>query len=362
MSTPAATDSSPSDCVVPRKYLYPFALVTSLFALWGFANDITNPLVKAFKDIFLISNAQSSLVQTAFYGGYATMAIPAALVIRKLSFKSGIVIGLLLYSIGALLFIPASLSMQFNLFLIALYILTFGLAFLETSANPYILSMGPEQTATRRLNLAQAFNPMGSLIAMTVASQLILPSLQISDFRKEQMAAHSEYATMLPGVVDGQTVTPLETDNGFMSVSRKWTPGDKLTAELNFKLAATVQEGVLTSQRGQKGGEAQKWVAFHYGPVTLGQCIESAKEMAAYEPFAGMSDTAAVLAMFEKVPGKKIAFKVKGTDLTLVPYVDAMSRVVPLPQKAKTEGLSTSPRTKGNLPEASGGKCYYKMQ
>src|SRR5210317_1419141 len=102
--------------VVPRKYLYPFILVTSLFALWGFANDVTNPLVKAFREIFLISNAQSSLVQVAFYGGYATMAIPAALVIRKLSFKSGIIIGLALYALGALLTIPASLMMQFNIF------------------------------------------------------------------------------------------------------------------------------------------------------------------------------------------------------------------------------------------------------
>ena len=152
-------ESDGTDKVVPSKYLFPFILVTSLFALWGFANDITNPLVKAFKDIFQIDNAQSSWVQMAFYGGYATMAIPAALVLRKLSYKWGIVIGLLLYATGALLFIPASNYMQFNLFLIALYVLTFGLAFLETAANPYILSMGSPETATQRLNLAQAFNP-----------------------------------------------------------------------------------------------------------------------------------------------------------------------------------------------------------
>ena len=159
-----------ADQVVPSRYVYPFILVTTLFALWGFANDITNPLVRAFKEIFLISNAQSSLVQWAFYGGYATMAIPAALVIRKLSYKSGIVIGLLLYAIGALLTIPASLFMEFNIFLIGFYILTFGLAFLETTANPYILSMGSPATATQRLNLAQAFNPIGSLTGMVVAS------------------------------------------------------------------------------------------------------------------------------------------------------------------------------------------------
>ncbi|TWT40648.1 L-fucose:H+ symporter permease [Botrimarina hoheduenensis] len=196
--------------VVPREFWYPFALVTTLFALWGFANDITNPLVKAFKEIFLITNQQSSLVQTAFYGGYATMAIPAALVIRKFSYKTGILLGLSLYAIGALLFIPASNNMAFGLFLVALYVLTFGLAFLETAANPYILSMGPPETATRRLNFAQAFNPIGSLIGMIVASNVVLAGLQVGDFRQQQMDAHPEYATMLPGEVDGKVTEALE--------------------------------------------------------------------------------------------------------------------------------------------------------
>ena len=168
--------SSPSTKVpvVPGQYLVPFILVTSLFALWGFANDVTNPLVKAFKDVFVISNAQSSLVQTAFYGGYATMALPAALFIRRFSYKAGIIVGLALYALGALLCLPAAAAMSFNLFLVSLYVLTFGLAFLETTANPYILSMGPPETATRRLNFAQAFNPIGSLAGMTVASLIIL--------------------------------------------------------------------------------------------------------------------------------------------------------------------------------------------
>ncbi len=196
--------------VVPRQYLYPFILVTSLFALWGFANDITNPLVRAFKEIFLISNAQSSLVQWAFYGGYATMAIPAALVIRKLSYRWGIGIGLSLYAIGALLTIPASMMREFNIFLVGFYVLTFGLAFLETSANPYILSMGPASTATRRLNLAQAFNPFGSLTGMVVASLFILPSLQVSEFRAAEKAAHPEYATMLPSEVDALITQSME--------------------------------------------------------------------------------------------------------------------------------------------------------
>ena len=201
--------SKPS--VIPAQYIYPFILVTSLFALWGFANDITNPLVRAFKDIFLISNAQSSLVQWAFYGGYATMAIPAAMVIRKVSFKSGIIVGLALYAVGALLTIPAAGMKEFNIFLIGFYILTFGLAFLETSANPYILSMGPAETATRRLNLAQAFNPIGSLTGMVVASTLILPNLNVAEFMSNEKTAHPEYAEMLPSSVDGLITEALET-------------------------------------------------------------------------------------------------------------------------------------------------------
>lgn len=190
------------DRVVPAHYIYPFMLVTSLFALWGFANDVTNPLVRAFREIFLISNAQSSLVQMAFYGGYATMAIPAALVIRKVSFKAGILIGLALYALGALLTIPAAGLMNFTTFLVGFYVLTFGLAFLETSANPYILSMGSPATATRRLNLAQAFNPIGSLSGMIVASMFILPNLQVAEFREAELLANPQYAVMLPSEVD----------------------------------------------------------------------------------------------------------------------------------------------------------------
>lgn len=175
-----------ADAVIPAGMFLPFALVTTLFALWGFANDVTNPLVKAFQEVFLISSAKSGLVQTAFYGGYATMAIPAAIFIRRVSYKAGILVGLALYATGALLVIPAAVMMNFWIFLVALYVLTFGLAFLETTANPYILAMGPESTATRRLNFAQAFNPIGSLVGMLVASQIVLASLGVQEFRKEQ--------------------------------------------------------------------------------------------------------------------------------------------------------------------------------
>ena len=172
-----STSSKTSTPLVPTKLLGGFILVTFLFSLWGFANDITNPMVAAFKNILLISNFQSSLVQFAFYGGYCVMAIPAALFIKRYSYKAGILVGLTLYATGCLLFIPSGWMMAFWAFLIAYFIMTCGLSFLETSANPYILSMGDEETSTRRLNFAQAFNPMGSITGMLIASQVILVSL-----------------------------------------------------------------------------------------------------------------------------------------------------------------------------------------
>ena len=163
--------------LVEKRYIVTFILITALFALWGFANDITNPMVAAFQTLMELPAAKASMVQFAFYGGYATMAIPAALFIRRYSYKSGILLGLALYAVGAFLFIPAAAYQEFTFFCISLYILTFGLAFLETTANPFILSLGSKETSTRRLNMAQAFNPMGSLSGMAVASLVVLPSL-----------------------------------------------------------------------------------------------------------------------------------------------------------------------------------------
>ena len=164
--------------LVEKKYLLTFILITSLFALWGFANDITNPMVAAFQTVMELSAAKASLVQFAFYGGYATMAIPAALFARRYSYKKGILLGLILYAIGAFMFIPAANRQEFGFFCVSLYVLTFGLAFLETTANPYILSLGSKETSTRRLNLAQAFNPIGSLMGMFVASRIVLAKLE----------------------------------------------------------------------------------------------------------------------------------------------------------------------------------------
>ena len=188
--------------LVSKKYLLSFILITSLFALWGFANDVTNPMVAAFQTVMELSAAKASLIQFAFYGGYATMAVPAALFIRKYSYKSGVLLGLGLYAVGAFLVIPATSYQSFAFFCTSLYILTFGLAFLETTANPYILSLGDKETSTRRLNMAQAFNPVGSLSGMAIASFLVLPNL-ISDKRNEageiiyHTLAESEKATIL---------------------------------------------------------------------------------------------------------------------------------------------------------------------
>tara|TARA_Y100000389_G_scaffold202054_1_gene246376 strand:+ start:576 stop:1886 length:1311 start_codon:yes stop_codon:yes gene_type:complete len=171
--------------LVSKKVLIPFILVTSLFTLWGFANAVTDPMVQAFKKVLELSNSQAAWVQMAFYGGYFCMALPAAMFMRKYSYKTGILIGLGLYAIGALLFYPAALSEKFWFFCLGLYILTFGLAFLETAANPYALALGPKETATQRLNLAQAFNPVGLILGLLIAQQFVLKKLKsddISDF------------------------------------------------------------------------------------------------------------------------------------------------------------------------------------
>ncbi len=181
--------------VVPKKLLIPFILVTSLFALWGFANAVTDPMVQAFKKVLELSNSQAAWVQMAFYGGYFTMALPAAIFMRKYSYKVGILIGLGLYAVGALLFYPAAIMEKFWFFCLGLYILTFGLAFLETAANPYALAMGPKETATQRLNLAQAFNPVGLIAGLIVAQQFVLKNLQSDDI--EDFSALNEASKTL---------------------------------------------------------------------------------------------------------------------------------------------------------------------
>ena len=187
-------------------YVVPFILITSCFALWGFANDITNPMVKAFSKIFRMSVTEGTLVQVAFYGGYFAMAFPAAMFIRRYTYKAGVLLGLGMYTFGAFLFYPAMKIGEYPPFLLAYFILTCGLSFLETSCNPYILSMGTEETATRRLNMAQAFNPMGSLLGMFVAMNFIQNRLHPMDTAERATLSQEEFE-----VIRDQDLTTLVT-------------------------------------------------------------------------------------------------------------------------------------------------------
>ena len=162
-----------------KKCLLPFALVTSLFLLWGLANNMTDTLLAAFKRIMDMSDAQTSLIQFAFYGSYFCFALPAAIFISRHSFKSGIILGLLLYAAGAILFLPAAYAASYGFYLVAIYIMAGGCSVLETTANPYILSMGSPETATRRLNIAQSFNPIGSIIGILMSKYFILKDISL---------------------------------------------------------------------------------------------------------------------------------------------------------------------------------------
>ncbi|MBR5624163.1 L-fucose:H+ symporter permease [bacterium] len=166
---------------IERKYLVPFCLVTTLFILWGIANNMTDTLLSAFKKIMSMTDAQTSLIQAAFYGSYFCFAIPAALFIRRFSYKSGVILGLAIYAAGSMLFFPASKTASYDFYLISIYILAGGCAILETTANPYILSMGAVETSNRRLNIAQAFNPLGSLTGVLLSRFFILSQLDSAD-------------------------------------------------------------------------------------------------------------------------------------------------------------------------------------
>jgi MFS transporter, FHS family, L-fucose permease len=155
----------------------PFILLVLCFAAWGAAANLTDILVGVFRSIFDMSNFQSSLVQFSYYGAYFALALPAALINRRWGYKAGVLTGLGLAALGGLLFIPASSLLTYEFFLVALFVLAAGLSILETSANPFVLSMGPEETAAQRLNLAQSFNPVGANVGVLLGALLILPSL-----------------------------------------------------------------------------------------------------------------------------------------------------------------------------------------
>ena len=220
-------------------------------------------MVAVFQTVMEIPASEAALVQLAFYGGYGTMAIPAALFASRYSYKAGILLGLALYAIGAFLFWPAAQYEIFNFFLVSLYILTFGLAFLETTANPYILAMGDPQTATRRLNFAQSFNPLSSITGMFVASQLVLTNLEsdkrdaagnlifhtLSEAEKMSIRTHDLAEIRDPYIALGFVVVAV-----FIIIGLKKMPAVKIeeSGQISFKTAvsrlaqkAKYREGVI---------------------------------------------------------------------------------------------------------------------
>lgn len=181
---------------VERRYLVPFCLVGTLFLLWGIANNMTDTLLAAFRRIMSMNDAQTSLIQFAFYGSYFCFALPAALFIRKYSYKMGVILGLLLYALGTILFYPASQTASYAFYLVAIYVMAGGCSILETTANPYILSMGAPETATRRLNIAQSFNPLGSIIGILLSQNFILAELSSASADERAMMSQEDLAAM----------------------------------------------------------------------------------------------------------------------------------------------------------------------
>ena len=182
--------------VVPAQYRIYFALLVSCFALWGMLNNMNDTLVPAFARIFMIKAVDSSLVQVAFYGAYAVLALPAAFIVRKYSYRHGVLVGLGFYMVGAFGYIPSALLQSYTLFLISIFILASGLSVLETTCNPFILSLGAQETSVRRLNFAQAFNPVGSMAGLFLAKYLILANLNPADVDERMAMGADELAAI----------------------------------------------------------------------------------------------------------------------------------------------------------------------
>jgi len=333
--------------IIASSLILPFALVTFCFALWGFANDITNPLVKAFGTIFNQSAFISSFVQFAFYAGYCFMAIPAAIFIKKYSYKSGILVGLALYAFGGALFIPASLVGMFYPFCAAFFIMTCGLSFLETSANPYILSMGDESTATQRLNLAQSFNPMGSIIGILVAKDFILAKLNKLSTDERAALAIEEFNQVKmedlavvrgPYVAIGVVLALVFALILFTKMPKSKDEGGSLDISGTFKrLMANLRyrEGVL-AQAFYVGGQITVWTyTVHYGTEVL--MSEGMREADAAAAAVNFNFYAMILFAVSRFvctfllkyisPGKLLMLLSLGAVILLMPVVFAGGRI-----------------------------------
>ncbi|XTR39082.1 L-fucose:H+ symporter permease [Paraclostridium tenue] len=180
----SVSNKQESTPIVPKKYIAHFVMLISCFVLWGLLNNMTDNLVPAFGRIFMLEAADASLTQVAFYGSYAVLALPAAILIKKYSYRTGVLVGLGLYIVGAMGYIPAAIYQNFNLFLASVFVLAGGLSILETTCNPYVISLGSPETSVRRLNLAQAFNPLGSLTGIIMAKYLILSNLNPATYEE----------------------------------------------------------------------------------------------------------------------------------------------------------------------------------
>ena len=238
---------APGPKLIDPKMLLPFIAVTSLFFLWGFPNDLTNPMVEVFKNVLDISNVKASYVQLAFYGGYGTMAIPAALFIRKYSYRSSIVLGLFLFMLGSFMMYPSAQWVNYELFLVSFYLLTFGLAFLETTANPMILELGDRETATQRLNFSQAFNPMGALTGQVVARIFVVERLHtkigvdaeaatatLSPDEKQQIIEHDLGVVSTPYIILGFVVLAIMLVFLFMKIDGRRDRAERLTLKETY--------------------------------------------------------------------------------------------------------------------------------
>jgi FHS family L-fucose permease-like MFS transporter len=178
-AAPASQETNTRAPLLPPGYGLPFALVTVLFFLWGIPNNLNDVLIRQFMKSFVMTRFEAGLIQSAFYLGYFLLAMPAALVMRKLGYKSGFIIGLGLFSLGAILFWPAAVAGRYSFFLAALFVIASGLSFLETAANPFIAQLGDPSSAARRLNLAQAFNPIGAITGVLIGTVFIFSGIEL---------------------------------------------------------------------------------------------------------------------------------------------------------------------------------------
>ena len=244
-----------SNRLIPRENLIAFILLTSCFAWWGLAANMTDTLLAAFKRIMSMTDARTAWIQSAYYGSYFCLALPGAIFIKKYSYKAGVLLGLGLFVAGSLLMYPASLTMNYFHFLAALYILAGGLSILETAANPYIIAMGAAESGTQRLNFAQSFNPIGSISGVLLSKWFILSELNQASAEEraamgagelERIQSAELTAVMGPYVAVALVLTALWALFAFMKMPK----GSDETGELN--LAATF--GRLMKKRHYRWG------------------------------------------------------------------------------------------------------------